>query len=80
MDWINVNDRLPTVLDRVLVWHHTSLIPSWGMCMGDKEKWCLVSANMSIIRNWMEGATNVKVTHWMPLDFIDNPNKQPKTR
>lgn len=67
MEWISVKDKLPTVLDRVLIWHHTSLNPSWGMYMGKNDEWCLVANDMSIIRNWMEGATNVKVTHWMPL-------------
>lgn len=73
LGWINVEDKLPTVLDRVLIWHNTSLNPSWGMYMGKGEEWCLVANNMSVIRNWMEGATNVKVTHWMPLPEKPNP-------
>lgn len=72
MEWISVKSNLPTVFDRVLIWHHASLNPSWGMYMGKDEKWALVSNDMSIIRNWLDGATNVKVTHWMPLP--EGPN------
>lgn len=47
------------------------------MYMGENEKWALVANDMSVIRNWMKGATNVKVTHWMPLP--EPPKKDHKT-
>jgi hypothetical protein len=72
-EWISVEEELPTVFNRVLIWHTTSMNPSWGMYFGKDNKWALVSNDMNIIRNWTDGATNVKVTHWMPL-----PTNRPK--
>ncbi len=70
MKWISIDDRLPTVGERVLLYTPYRFFGEDNACIGDAESVSLCTAVIS-------GKTVPIFTHWLPLPPLP-ANRQSK--
>lgn len=64
-EWIDVNERLPDVFERVLITDCKQI--SFGYCVSVDDKNRVLGDEVGNLRKWITQYPVYDVTHWMPL-------------